>query len=152
MARISLLAQCRSLNSQPPPPPPHTCNVILYIHAQIKRIFFTSNQTQEVNYSYWDNGSAFKHNKANGSLLVSFICNVRFARFWIEMNGFLGHLCAHIGWTGPGEPPEDDEMDEMTLPSRHRIQNLSSGGLRLSTLPLGHGGSPQYWISCTSER
>ena len=35
-------------------------------------------------------------------------------------------------------------MNEMTLHSRHRIQNSSPGGLRPSTLPLGHGGSPQY--------
>ena len=35
----------------------------------------------------------------------------------------------------------------MTLSSRHRIWNLSPGGLRPSTLPLGHGGSPQYWLS-----
>ena len=35
----------------------------------------------------------------------------------------------------------------MTLPSRHRIRNSSPGGLRPSTLPLGHGGSPQYWLS-----
>ena len=34
----------------------------------------------------------------------------------------------------------------MTLSSRHRIRNSSPGGLRPSTLPLGHGGSPQYWI------
>ena len=27
-----------------------------------------------------------------------------------EMNRALGHLCAHIGQTGPGEPPEDGEM------------------------------------------
>ena len=39
----------------------------------------------------------------------------------------------------------------MTLPSRHRIWNLGHGGLRPSTLPLGHGGSPQYWIF-TSKR
>ena len=58
-----------------------------------------------------------------------------------EMNRALGHLCAHIGKTGPGEPPEDGEM---TLSSRHRIRNSSPGGLRPSTLPLGHGGSPQY--------
>ena len=32
-----------------------------------------------------------------------------------EMNRALGHLCAHIGYTGPGEPPEDGEMIEMTL-------------------------------------
>ena len=28
------------------------------------------------------------------------------------MNGVLGHLCAHIGRTGPEEPPEDGEMNE----------------------------------------
>ena len=66
---------------------------------------------------------------------------------WNEMNRALGHLCAHIGQTGPGEPPEDGEMIEMTLSSRHRIRNSSPGGLRPSTLPLGHGGSPQYWLS-----
>ena len=30
-------------------------------------------------------------------------------------------------------------MNEKTLPSRHIILNSSPGGLRLSTLPLGHG-------------
>ena len=35
----------------------------------------------------------------------------------------------------------------MTLSSRHRIRNSIPGGLRPSTLPLGHGGSPQYWFS-----
>ena len=34
----------------------------------------------------------------------------------------------------------------MTLSSRHRIRNSSPGGLRPSTLTLGHGGSPQYWL------
>ena len=34
----------------------------------------------------------------------------------------------------------------MPLSSRHRIRNSSIGGLRLSTLPLGHGGFPQYWV------
>ena len=38
-------------------------------------------------------------------------------------------------------------MSEMTLLSRHRIRNSSPGGLRPSTLPLGHGDSPQYeWM------
>ena len=37
-------------------------------------------------------------------------------------------------------------MSEMTLPSRHRIQNSNTGGLRPSTLPFGHGGSPQYRV------
>ena len=35
----------------------------------------------------------------------------------------------------------------MSLSSRHRIRNSSPGGLRPCTLPLGHGGSPQYWLS-----
>ena len=35
----------------------------------------------------------------------------------------------------------------MILSSRHRIRNSSPGGLRPSTLPLGHGGSPQYRLS-----
>ena len=35
----------------------------------------------------------------------------------------------------------------MTLSSRHSIRNSSPGGLRPSTLPLGHGGSSQYWLS-----
>ena len=39
----------------------------------------------------------------------------------------------------------------MTLPSRHRIWNSIPDGLRPSTLPLGHDGSPQYWIF-NSER
>ena len=34
----------------------------------------------------------------------------------------------------------------MTLPPRHRVRNSSSDGLRPSPLPLGHGGSPQFWI------
>ena len=67
-----------------------------------------------------------------------------------EMNGVIGHRYAHVGFTGPGEPPEEGEINEMTLPSRHRTRNSSPGGLRPSTLPLGHRGSPQYWIF-TSE-
>ena len=38
-------------------------------------------------------------------------------------------------------------MSAMTLPSRHKIRNSGPGGLRPSTLPLGHGGSPQYLVS-----
>ena len=62
------------------------------------------------------------------------------------MNGVLGHFCAHdcVGYTGPIEPPEDGEMNEVTLPYRHRIQNSVPGGLSSSTLPLGHVSSPQY--------
>ena len=32
------------------------------------------------------------------------------------MNGALDHLCAPIGKSGPGEPPEDGYNNEMTLP------------------------------------
>ena len=63
------------------------------------------------------------------------------------MNRALGHFCAHTVKIGSGEPTEDGEMSEMTLPSRHRIQHLDPGGLKSSTLPLGHRGSPQYCFS-----
>ena len=43
------------------------------------------------------------------------------------------------------------EMNEMTLSSTHRIRYSNPGGLRPSSLFLGHGGSPQYWIF-TSEQ
>ena len=39
----------------------------------------------------------------------------------------------------------------MTLYSRHMIWNSCPGGLRPSTLPLGHGGSPKYWLSHVDE-
>ena len=53
-----------------------------------------------------------------------------------EMNG--------LNWAR--EPPEAGEMNDMTLLFWHRICNSSPGGLRPSTLPLDHGGFPQYWI------
>ena len=40
----------------------------------------------------------------------------------------------------------------MTLPSRHRIRNSSFVGLRRSTLPLSHGGSPQCSIFMSERR
>ena len=40
-----------------------------------------------------------------------------------EMYRALGQFCSHTGKIGPEEPPEDGEMNEMTLPSRHRIRN-----------------------------
>ena len=50
-----------------------------------------------------------------------------------------------IGRTAPGEPLEDDEMNETLLPPRYRVRNSNPGGLRPSTLHLGHRrGSPQY--------
>ena len=70
-------------------------------------------------------------------MLVGFIkCN--------EMNGVLRHICAHIGQTGIEEPPEDGDMNEVTLPSKHMIRNLAL--LVCSTLTLAHGGCPQYSI------
>ena len=59
---------------------------------------------------------------------------------------WLSATLVHIyrAYTGPGEPPEDGDMNEMTLPSRHEIRNSSLGGLGPSTLALGHGRSPQY--------
>ena len=42
-----------------------------------------------------------------------------------------GVFCAHTGSTGPVQHPEDGEMNEKTLPSRHRIQNSNPGDLKL---------------------
>ena len=61
------------------------------------------------------------------------------------MNGGLGHICAYVGWTGPGERPEKRH----DMPSKHMIRNSHSGGLRPSPLPPSHGSSPQYWIVIT---
>ena len=44
--------------------------------------------------------------------------------------------------TGQEKPPENCEMNEMTLPFRHRIRNSNPDGLRLSPLPLGYGSLP----------
>ena len=53
------------------------------------------------------------------------------------MNGFLIHLCAHsYRLNCARRPPEDGEINEITLPSRHRIKNLGPGGLRTSMLLL----------------
>ena len=38
---------------------------------------------------------------------------------------------------------KDGPRTERVNKDRHRIRNSSYGGLRPSTLPLGHGGSPQ---------
>ena len=43
---------------------------------------------------------------------------------------------------GPGEPPVDGEISEMTLPSRHRIRNSKPGGLSQSTLYLSVTEAP----------
>ena len=59
---------------------------------------------------------------------------------------------AHIGLTGPREPPEDGEMNEMTLPSIHRIRNSSPSGLRSSTLPLGHDSIYEAMLKVNLEK
>ena len=40
-----------------------------------------------------------------------------------EWIGFFRPHSTHIGETGPGEHPENSEMNEITLPSRHRIRS-----------------------------
>ena len=45
------------------------------------------------------------------------------------------------------------EINNKTLlPSKHRIGNWSTGGVRRSTLPLGHGDSSQYCIFTIERR
>ena len=42
------------------------------------------------------------------------------------------------------EPPEGGVMNALTMSSRHMVRNSGLGGLRSSTIPFGHGGSPQF--------
>ena len=68
------------------------------------------------------------------------------------MNEWMNYLYEYTGYFfgggggRVGQPPDDGEMNEMTLPSRHRIRNSNRGCLRPNTLPLVHGGSTHYWI------
>ena len=63
---------------------------------------------------------------------------------WNE-SGFRPPLCTYrLDWA---RRTSWGWWDEMTLSSRHRIRISSPGDLRPSNLPLGHGGSPQYWLS-----
>ena len=41
------------------------------------------------------------------------------------MNGVLGHLGTHIGSAGPGKPPEDGEMNEMTPDAGFGVRALA---------------------------
>ena len=41
-------------------------------------------------------------------------------------NAVLDHLCAYIGLTGPGEPLEDGEMNDMTVEEREAKERKSS--------------------------
>ena len=43
---------------------------------------------------------------------------------------------AHIGQTGPGEPPEDGAMNEMTLPFSHRIRTLEKSTGNITPVAL----------------
>ena len=63
----------------------------------------------------------------------------------VRMKGVLGHVFVHTGQTGPREPPEDGEMNQLALPS-YRIWNISRpGGLMPRTLPHGHGTFHPRW-------
>ena len=57
-------------------------------------------------------------------------------------------LCTYTGWIVPRELTSWGWWDEwdMTLTPRHRMRNSNPGGVRPSTLPLGRGGSPQFWL------
>ena len=64
---------------------------------------------------------------------------------WNE-SGFRPLLCTYrLNWARRTSWGWWDDWDDTVL--QHKIRNSSPGGLRPSTLPLGHGGSPQYWLS-----
>ena len=45
---------------------------------------------------------------------------------WNEMNLALGHFCAHTGYIGPGEPPEDGDMSKMNEKYKETIEQHKS--------------------------
>ena len=77
------------------------------------------------------------------------------------MNRALGHLCPHIGKTGPGEPPEDGEMNEMTVlqtqdskfePWRSEAEHATSRSRRLPTiLSFTRGWEKHFCFFQTAE-
>ena len=103
-----------------------------------------------------NNMLVFVFEKSNYSNWLLFIWTVCFQTWLIRCSnemkwnewGFMQPLCTYRlnrarietswGWW--------DEWD-----TGHRKQNSNPGGVRPSSLLLGHGGSPQYWIF-TSER
>ena len=72
----------------------------------------------------------------NVAALIHNVCSGRAATFndCIHMH-LVPYLKSQI------TPSANDEMNKITLPSRHRIRNLTPCGLRPSTLALSHGGS-----------
>ena len=50
-----------------------------------------------------------------------------------------GHLCAHVGYIGPGEPPEEGDMKEMTQTQNSKLEPWRSkaehANFRLRGLP-----------------
>ena len=86
--------------------------------------------------------------------LVMYVKVFIFLWFQNKMNGVWGHLCAHnyrLNWAR--ETSWAGEMNEMTLPSRHRIwgQGQPPGGLSPILLPLGHRGSAKYWFFTSDQ-
>ena len=72
-----------------------------------------------------------------GNIIVIFKNSIGMTK---EMNGVLGHFCAHIGYTGPGEHLEDGKVNEI------------SGGSKIwkRGSARGFGGLPTiffWWIS-----
>ena len=62
---------------------------------------------------------------------------------WNE-SGFRPPLCTYrLNWARRTSWGWWDDWDDTVL----QTQDSSPGGLRPSMLPLGHGGSPQYWLS-----
>ena len=80
---------------------------------------------------------------------------IHWVKKWNE-SGFRP-TCAHIGWTGSGEHPEDDEMNEMTLSSRHRIRNSGpehaiSRSRKLPTIRVLHVDGEETFLFISNRR
>ena len=64
-----------------------------------------------------------------------------------EMNGVLGHHCAHTGQTGPGKPPGDGEM---IVSSRHKIRNMTFNYRNCTVTRNAVKTSSKIWITLVS--
>ena len=106
--------------------------------------------------------SLYKHDDRNALHFLSCLCfeneaysNITHSKQWRteimkqiinEINQALGHLCAHrLNWARRTSWGWWDDWDDTVLQTQD--SKFEPWRSEASTLPLGHGGSPQYWLS-----
>ena len=103
--------------------------------------------TRSTKFGPWRSEAMHATSRSRGSL-----------QYWIftsnrgrNESGFRPPLCTYrLNWARRTSWGLWDEWADTALPTQE-VRNLGPGDLRPCTLPLGHGGSLQYWIF-TSNR